>query len=227
MATGEKRIKSILRGMKQRCYNKNSIQYKRYGGRGISICNEWRTNTQAFVDWSMSHGYADDLTIDRINNDGNYEPGNCRWITKKEQNNNRSTNIMLTYNGKTQDIKQWADELGIYYVTLWSRYKAGWDKKMILEEPIHDECRNRYPDIETKDGKSRQLSVKDYQRRKAGIRTLEQRLSDDRKEITKKKNLIYKVMMDNPGISVRDISRKTGIPKSTVQRIKSYAKIST
>lgn len=220
MSTGEKRIKSILRGMKQRCYNQNSYNYERYGGRGISICHEWKTNTQTFVDWAMSHGYADDLTIDRIDNNGNYEPDNCRWATIKEQNNNRSTNIILTYNGKTQDIKQWADELGICYLTLWNRYKSGWDTKRMFEEPVHDEYRNRYPDVETMPEKSRQSSVKDYQRRNAGIRTLEQRLSDAKKEITKKKDMIYKVMMDNPGISVRDIEKETGIPRSTVQRIK-------
>ena len=75
--------------MKQRCYNRKNGDYKNYGARDISICNEWKDNFQAFYDWAMVNGYADDLTIDRINNDGNYEPSNCRWATAKEQRHNR------------------------------------------------------------------------------------------------------------------------------------------
>lgn len=192
MAIGDKRIKSILNGMKKRCYNKNHHKYKRYGGRGITVCDEWRTNTQSFVDWSMSNGYADDLTIDRIDNDGNYEPGNCRWVTKEEQNHNKSSNVFLTYKGKTQDIKQWADELGVCYVTLWARYKNGWETKRIIEEPIH----------------------------KDGIRSEAQRREDDMEHVMKRVEIIRKELLNNPSISVREIAKNTGIPKSTVQRLK-------
>lgn len=77
-------------GMKQRCYNPNQKHYNRYGGRGITVCDEWRNDFQAFYDWSMSHGYKEGLTIDRIDNDGNYEPSNCRWVTQAEQNLNKT-----------------------------------------------------------------------------------------------------------------------------------------
>ena len=83
------RVYNIWSGMKQRCLNENHPRYKDWGGRGITICDEWRDNPKAFYDWSMSHGYSDELSIDRINNDGNYEPSNCRWATNLEQANNK------------------------------------------------------------------------------------------------------------------------------------------
>ena len=83
------RLYSIWLDMKKRCYNMEHISYKNYGGRGICICNEWLHDFAAFRDWAMSHGYRDDLSIDRIDNDKGYSPDNCRWATAKEQNNNK------------------------------------------------------------------------------------------------------------------------------------------
>lgn len=83
------RLYRIWRGMKERCLVPTHKDYPNWGGRGIAICTEWVNDFAAFRDWSMSYGYADNLTIDRINNDGNYEPANCRWVTIQEQAKNR------------------------------------------------------------------------------------------------------------------------------------------
>lgn len=180
MRKGRQRILGILSGMKNRCYNKNSTSYNRYGGRGIKVCEEWRNNPQSFVDWSMSHGYADNLTIDRIDNDGNYEPSNCRWATYKQQANNTSRCHMITYNGETKTIKQWAEMLEIDYETLYIRISKGWPIEKALSEPVRHCLRNRYPEIVCKPGENRDAKVKEYRRRKAGIKEREEYLRESR-----------------------------------------------
>ena len=107
------RLHNIWTGMKSRCYNPNHMHYKNYGGRGIVVCEEWKSNFQSFHDWAVSNGYSEELTIDRIDNNGNYEPSNCQWCTKKEQANNTRRNKRITYNGQTKTLAQWAEEFKI------------------------------------------------------------------------------------------------------------------
>lgn len=116
------RIYGIWQGMKGRVENPNDARYHRYGGRGIKICPEWKSDFQAFYDWAMSNGYDDNLTIDRIDNDGNYEPGNCRWATNKSQSNNRSTNINITIGHATKDLTEWCEIFELDYKTIAARY---------------------------------------------------------------------------------------------------------
>ena len=126
------RLLNIWNSMKQRCYNENHAAYGRYGGRGISVCEEWRNNSCAFREWATAHGYRDDLTLDRVDVNGNYCPENCRWVTRKEQNNNRRDNHKLTFNGKTQSIPEWAEELGLTYGGLYDRLYRGLPIEKVL-----------------------------------------------------------------------------------------------
>lgn len=110
--------------MRSRCYNPKNIVYKNYGGRGISVCEEWRNSSDAFIAWAEKNGYQDGLSIDRIDVNGNYEPSNCRWVTKEQQYLNRTDSHLLTAFGKTQTISEWANESGIAYDTIERRINA-------------------------------------------------------------------------------------------------------
>lgn len=129
------RLYDIWNNMKQRCLNTHRADYRRYGGRGIKVCKEWM-NFKNFEKWAISNGYSNKLTLDRVDNNGNYEPINCRWANDDMQRNNKRTSHFVTYNGKTQTIKQWANELGINYYTLHSRInKRHWDIVKALKKP--------------------------------------------------------------------------------------------
>ena len=110
------RIHSIFTNMKTRCYNNNSPNYKDYGGRGITICDEWLNNYHAFEEWALSNGYSDDLTIERIDVDGNYSPENCKWATQLEQAQNKRATIKIE--GKS--LRRWCIEHGLNYKTIHS-----------------------------------------------------------------------------------------------------------
>lgn len=119
------RLYNIWCDIKKRCLNEKYWCYNRYGGRGIKMCKDWKNDFTSFRDWSITHGYADDLTIDRINNDGNYEPDNCRWVTRAIQNNNTSKNHIITVNGVSKNIAQWSKYMGITRYRIDSAYKRG------------------------------------------------------------------------------------------------------
>lgn len=121
------RLYRIWRGIMARCYNPESNRYHRYGGRGITVCEEWKNDVKAFFDWAVANGYRDDLTIDRKDNDGPYSPDNCRWATQKEQLNHTSRNRNVTINGVTKTVTQWAEINGISIGTVWTRLRRGWD----------------------------------------------------------------------------------------------------
>lgn len=121
----KERIYKIWVGMKDRCYNPKNSNWNLYGGRGIDICDEWRNDVVAFRDWSLLHGYADDLSIDRIDNDKGYSPDNCRWADAKTQANNRhpyytfsqkkerKRRLNWTINGETKSAVEWCEQYGL------------------------------------------------------------------------------------------------------------------
>jgi len=118
------RLLRIYRQMKHRCYNELDSNYINYGGRGIIVCDEWINDYYCFKEWALVNRYTDDLTIDRINVNGNYEPSNCKWSTYKEQANNTRTNKMIEYHGETKTLSEWCDELGIEYFRTKARFNT-------------------------------------------------------------------------------------------------------
>jgi hypothetical protein len=118
--------------MLTRCYNPNTHNYHRYGGRGIEVCDRWKNSFNNFYD-DMIQKYNNKLTLDRIDINGNYCKENCRWATVKEQNNNTSTNHRLTYNGETLNIGQWEERLGLKQGRIHNRMnKHGWSLEKAL-----------------------------------------------------------------------------------------------
>ena len=130
------RIHRIYTNMKTRCYNPNYYLFNRYGGHGITICDEWlRANGLAnFHKWSIENGYSEKLSIDRIDNKKGYSPDNCRWVTMSDQQNNRTNNRVFIVNGKAKTMAKWAEELGVSYCTLQRHAKSGDAERYIMEK---------------------------------------------------------------------------------------------
>ena len=130
------RLYDIWHKMRQRCSWERAEYYDRYGGRGISVCQEWDEDFSAFCVWALQNGYSDSLSIDRIDVDGDYEPTNCRWSTMKVQENNRTNNVVVGYEGKSLTLAEWADEYGLKYTTFYERLKRGWSFHDALTKPV-------------------------------------------------------------------------------------------
>ena len=131
------RLHHIWKTMKQRCNDSNSKNYKNYGAKGISVCDEWMNDFSAFAKWSYNNGYSENLTLDRICSNGNYEPSNCRWETYKVQENNRSNNRYIELNGVSHTLAEWSDITGIKIATIHARLKRGWNTEKTLSiQPV-------------------------------------------------------------------------------------------
>lgn len=117
------RINSIYRKMKGRCFNPGNKRYSDYGGRGITVCSEWlgKSGFNLFYAWAIANGYSEELSIDRIDVNGNYEPSNCRWATDLQQANNARSNHLINYKGETKTLSEWCRALNINYMTIYHR----------------------------------------------------------------------------------------------------------
>lgn len=135
----ETRLYHIWCTMKARCNRPSSKKYYRYGGRGIKLCQEWN-DFRPFMEWALSNGYSDNLSIDRIDNDAGYNPQNCRWATTKEQANNRSTNRTIIIDGERHNMGEWGEIYGIKPSLIHKRLSYGWSEKDAVTIP-----KGKYP----------------------------------------------------------------------------------
>lgn len=133
------RLYTIWQNMKQRCCGKTCKDYPQWGGRGICVCDEWKDDYAAFREWALSNGYAQGLSLDRIDVDGNYSPQNCRWADWSTQSRNKTNSHNYMINGEKKNLVDLADEYGIKYGTLYQRvhlYK--WPIEKALELPVRN-----------------------------------------------------------------------------------------
>lgn len=130
------RLYRIWRGIKTRCGLPEDIHYAAYGGRGISVCKEWEQSYESFRKWALANGYKDDLSLDRINNDGNYCPENCRWATVKQQSRNRRSNVYYELRGTRLTVPEWSERSGVKAKTIRERLRRGWGLEKAIFEPV-------------------------------------------------------------------------------------------
>lgn len=136
--TIRQKILNVRICMIYRCTNPSFIYYKEYGGRGIKVCDEWLNNKESFYQWAMNNGYKEGLQIDRIDNNGNYEPSNCRWTTREQNNKNKRNNRYYTINGETHLMSEWCNLYNISFSMV--RYRVDylhWDIYRALTEQPH------------------------------------------------------------------------------------------
>jgi len=145
----KERLYAVWQGMKRRCNNPSNNSFNDYGGRGISVCEEWENNYECFKTWALSNGYDPtakqwECTLDRIDNDGNYEPNNCRWVPLITQANNKRNNKFYTCNGETKTLSEWARNKGLSVQTLHSRInRYGYSIEEALSlKPLKERKRN-------------------------------------------------------------------------------------
>ena len=136
----ETRLYNIWSCMKRRCNSSKNPAYPRYGGRGISVCEEWARDFSVFEEWAMNNGYSDQLTIDRIDVNGNYEPSNCRWATYKEQANNTRANRIIHVDGKALTAPQWSELFGVPAYQILFRIYHGWTEEAAVKTPLHQKA---------------------------------------------------------------------------------------
>lgn len=138
------RLHKIWESMIARCEYEKHPHYAGYGGRGITVCDEWHRYIE-FRDWAITHGYNDDLTIDRIKNEKGYDASNCRWVTMREQQNNKRSNHIVYLGEIGHTISEWSEILGIGKTTIRMRLESGWSDEDALTIPVRKRTRGNRP----------------------------------------------------------------------------------
>jgi hypothetical protein len=154
------RLYYVWQGMKRRCDSPKNKSYADYGARGIKVCDQWANDYGAFMDWALANGYKQGLSIDRIDNDKGYSPDNCRWVGRKQQNENRRSVVRLTAGGETRTMADWENALGLPPGTVgrWNRERGASYAEKCIEETLEGGYRNRHlVDIEV-DGMSKSMA---------------------------------------------------------------------
>lgn len=127
------RLYRIWRGMLTRCYNTHRNDFTYYGGKGITVCDDWKNSFPLFYEWAIKNGYSETVTLDRKDVNGNYCPENCRWLSRKKQSENRSNNRLITAFGETHTISQWSEITGLKFTTIKGRIdRLGWETEKAL-----------------------------------------------------------------------------------------------
>lgn len=135
----QKRLYGVWKDIKQRCFNTKNKNFTYYGGRGITMCEEWKNDFFCFYKWAINNGYEKGLSIDRKDNNGNYNPENCRWVTALQQSNNRRTCLYFTMNGETKTLSEWCREYGVSTSIVRHRMKYGMDfDKALKASPMRN-----------------------------------------------------------------------------------------
>jgi hypothetical protein len=133
---------ALRRNMAMRCYDPSNKRWANYGGRGIAVCDEWLRDRRAFYQWCMDAGFRPGLQIDRIDTNGNYEPGNCRFVGAVEQANNTTRNHFIEWQGQRLTVAQWARRLGVRSRALQARLARKWPVERVMTQPFREP---RYP----------------------------------------------------------------------------------
>ena len=138
------RLYRIWAAMKCRCYTPSHHSYNNYGGRGIKVFDLWKNSSDVFIDWAINNGYTDDMTIERIDVDGDYCPENCTWIPANKQQSNRTSCQYFTHNNETKNLTDWCSTLNLPYKQVHNRiYKLHWSFERAISEPVHVDKRNK------------------------------------------------------------------------------------
>jgi hypothetical protein len=209
------RIYRCWAGMHNRCNNPKNQNWVRYGGRGIKVCKEWDSLDRFLFD--MGHPPATGgLSIDRIDNDGNYEPGNCRWASQAKQNANTCRNRFLEYQGRTQTNLEWAREYDMEPRRLYERLKRGWSMERALTTP----CPKKFDEGRELQNERAKALWKRNGTRYRGVESTpaaKPKAEKAKATIVKEKVPVTELLeLKAAGKGIREIARITGVPKSTV-----------